>query len=872
MPKVHPYQVVPALPEPLHGLRSLAFNLRWAWDQDAIECFRRLDRKLWEDTGHNPVRMLGAIGQEQLREAAQDEVFLSQLDRVVRGLDSYLGATNTWFNRHLQAEHSEKSGLSADTSIAYFSMEFGITECLPIYSGGLGVLSGDHLKSSSDLGLPLVGVGLLYQQGYFRQYLNADGWQQERYPENDFYNMPIQPVLTLDGERLRISVDLPGRAVWIQVWRVQVGRIPLYLLDTNISPNSNADQNITDQLYGGDVEMRLKQEIVLGIGGIRALEAMGITPTMCHMNEGHSAFMALERARNLIKKHGVNYAVAREATAAGNLFTTHTPVPAGFDVFPQDLLRSYFADYIQPLGLSFDEFMALGRVNRMDYGEQFNMAVFALRHAHHCNGVSKLHGQVTRRMVQSGYTGFPLDEVPISYVTNGVHTRSFISKEMVSLLDRYLGGRWSQEINDHGIWDKVDQIPDEELWRVRERRRDRLVVFSRERLKDQYEQRGMSDYEIRKAREVLSSNALTIGFARRFATYKRAALLLADPERLTRLLTDPQRPVQILFAGKAHPRDDGGKELIRQIVQFARREEVRSRIVFLEDYDLSVARYLVQGVDVWLNTPRRPMEASGTSGMKVLANGGMNVSIPDGWWDEGYRPNTGWSIGRGEEYADPNYQDRIEAMTLYDILEKEVVPLFYDRSSEGLPRAWISRIKSSMRILCPTFNTNRMVSEYADRFYLPASQRATELCADGLKGAAELVTWKQRMHDNWSQVKVESVTSDSPGAEPKAARDSHPQETLSVGRMLHVVAVVRLGPITPDEVIVQAYHGPLDTNHQVTLGAGTPLSLSKSGDGVYTYEGDISCENSGLQGFSVRVLPSHASAALPHELNLIAWE
>jgi starch phosphorylase len=428
-------------------------------------------------------------------------------------------------------------------------------------------------------------------------------------------------------------------------------------------------------------------------------------------------------------------------------------------------------------------------------------------------------------------------------------------------------------VSERGIWDKVDQIPDEELWRVRETRRDRLVTFSRERLRSQYEQRGMSDYEVRKAREVLSSNALTIGFARRFATYKRATLLLSDPDRLTRLLTDAQRPVQILFAGKAHPRDDGGKELIRQIVQFSRRDEVRSRIVFLEDYDLSVARYLVQGVDVWLNTPRRPMEASGTSGMKVLANGGMNVSIPDGWWAEGYRPNTGWSIGRGEEYSDPNYQDRVEAMALYDILEKEVVPLFYDRSSEGVPRAWIARIKSSMRILCPTFNTNRMVTEYAERFYFPASIRATKLSADNLSCASELVVWKHRVRAKWDQVKVQAVTSSGP--EPQtapASADADSQETLSVGNMLHVAAEIHLGELLAEDVVVQAYHGPLDSNHQVTFGAGTLLVLADSKDGVFRYEGDISCDTTGRQGFSVRVLPYHPDAALPHELNLITWE
>src|SRR5579871_787088 len=751
MPNVHAFHVVPALPDALQGLRSLAFNLRWAWDHETIEFFRRLDRELWETSGHNPMRMLGTISQERLREAAQDETFLAQLDRVLRSQENYLKASNTWYLR----THPE--AIAQDTRIAYFSMEFGLTECLPIYSGGLGVLSGDHLKSSSDLGLPLVGIGLLYQQGYFRQYLNADGWQQERYPENDFYNMPIQPMRDGKGEPLRVSVDFPGRQVWIQVWKVQVGRIPLYLLDTNIAPNNPGDQNITDQLYGGDVEMRLQQEIVLGIGGIRALTAMGIKPTICHMNEGHSAFMALERTRMLMQEKGLNYWEAREATAAGNLFTTHTPVPAGFDVFTPELLGRYFGGYIGALGISFDEFMGLGRVHREDAAEKFNMAVMALRHAHHCNGVSKLHGAVTRRMVQTGYPGFPEDEIPVESVTNGIHTRSFVSQEMADILDRYIGGRWSQDVSDSGVWERVDDIPDEDLWRIKERRRERLVLFARERLRKQYEQRGMSEYEIRQTRDVLSPNALTIGFARRFATYKRATLFLSDPDRLIRLLTDPQRPVQILLAGKSHPRDDGGKELIRQIVQFARRDEVRARIVFLEDYDLAVARQLVQGVDIWLNTPRRPMEASGTSGMKILANGGLNVSIPDGWWAEGYKPSTGWSIGRGEDYADPNYQDRVEAMALYDILEKEVVPLFYDRSTEGIPRAWVSRIKNSMHTLCPVFNTHRMVAEYAERFYLPATTRYQNLAADNLTHARALVNWKQRMHAQWPQVRIEQV-------------------------------------------------------------------------------------------------------------------
>jgi starch phosphorylase len=865
MPRVHPFQVVPALPEALHNLRPLAFNLHWAWDNDAIECFRRLDQQLWEECGHNPVRMLGSIDERQLAEAAQDETYVAQLDKSARALASYMNSTNTWYRNHVKPDTSEMC-------IGYFSMEFGITECLPVYSGGLGVLSGDHLKSSSDLGLPLVGVGLLYQQGYFRQYLNAEGWQQERYPQNDFYNMPVQPVLDDHGTPLRIAVNFPGRQVWAQVWRVQVGRIPLYLLDTNIDANSAEDQAITAQLYGGDLEMRLKQEIVLGIGGVRALAAMGVRPTICHMNEGHSAFMALERSRMLMADHGVSYAVAREATAAGCVFTTHTPVPAGFDVFPQDLLRRYFGEYVESMGISFDEFFALGRKNRNDSNEQFNMAIFALRHSHHCNGVSRLHGEVTRHMVKQGYEGFPLDEVPVGHVTNGIHTRSFISSDMATLLDRYLGGRWSAEMSHAQVWDRVEQIPDEELWRVRQRRRERLVVYARQHLKAQYERRGMSEYEIRQTQEVLSPNALTIGFARRFATYKRATLLFSDPERLKKLLNDPHRPVQILLAGKAHPRDDGGKELIRQIVQFARNPEVRARIVFLEDYDLSLARYLVQGVDVWLNTPRRPMEASGTSGMKVLPNGGLNLSIPDGWWDEGYSPDNGWRIGRGEEFADPAYQDHVEALALYDLLEKEVVPLFYDRSSEGLPRAWVSRIKNSMRTLCPVFNTHRMVAEYARTYYMPASERATKLRTDNLKGAFDLVQWKARMQRSWSEVAIEGVTSSGDNVPEHTEGVANREKAMAVGTGLTISARVKLGPLNPEDVVVQAYHGALDSNHEILKGVGTELTLKSGENGSFVYEGVVPCGISGLRGFSVRVLPFHAEAVLPHELNLITWE
>jgi starch phosphorylase len=856
MSNVHAFHVLPALPKALDGLHPLALNLRWAWEHDTVELFRRLDRTLWEKVGHNPVQLLGNISQDRLREVVEDDAFLSQLERAQRSNYAYMKSASTWYKR----VHAHT--LPSTTQVAYFSMEFGITECLPIYSGGLGVLAGDHLKSSSDLGIPLVGVGLLYQMGYFRQYLSADGWQQERYPENDFYNMPIQPAKTADGADVVISVDMPGRTVYARVWVAQVGRVPLYLLDTNIGQNGLDDQNITDTLYGGDMEMRLKQEIVLGIGGLRALAALGIRPTICHMNEGHSAFLALERVRLIMQEHQVDFAVAQELAASGNVFTTHTPVPAGFDVFPADMLGRYFGDFIRQIGISFEDFIGLGRVHPGDNAEQFNMAMLALHNAHAVNGVSRLHGRVTRRMVQSVYSGFPEDEVPVSYVTNGIHARSFTSPEMASLLDRYVGGRWSQDPTPTDVWERVNDIPDEELWRVRETRRESLISYARQRLWTQFEHRGMSDYEIRETRNMLNPNVLTLGFARRFATYKRATLLFSDPERLIKILTDPHRPVQLLFAGKAHPRDDGGKELIRQILQFARRPEVRSKIVFLEDYDLDLARHLVQGVDIWLNTPRRPMEASGTSGMKVLANGGINVSVPDGWWAEGYGPQVGWSIGHGEEYDDPDYQDRQEAAALYDILEKEVVPLFYDRNTDGVPRAWVARIKNSMRLLCPRFNTNRMVAEYAERFYFPATKRFEALQADELARARAVVDWKRRLGSAWGGVRVRKVESQT--ADGSAA--------VRVGSDLAITAWIELGSLTPEDVQVQAFHGPLDANHEVVRGQGMPLQWKRAEDGVHLYEGEIPTTASGLQGFTVRILPGHEDVALPQELPLVTWE
>lgn len=714
--------VVPSLPPKLGRLRELAYNLWWTWDGETTELFRRLDPDLWQTTGENPALMLGTVSQRRLEEAANDIGFLAHMERICRRFDEYIGDKQTWYERAHTA--------AGEMCIAYLSPEFGLTGCLPIYSGGLGILAGDHLKSASDLGLPLVGVGLLYQQGYFRQYIKRNGRQGELYPSNDFYNMPIQLQRREDGTPMTIQLAYTSRQVTAQVWRAQVGRVPLFLLDTNLPTNSREGRRITKRLYGGDLDMRLRQEIMLGIGGIRALDSMGILPTLCHMNEGHTAFVNLERIRILISRYGLSFAEARELVSASSIFTTHTSVPAGIDEFPPKVIDKYFCDYYPLLGLSRDEFLALGRQNPKDKNEPFCMAILALRLADQANGVSRIHGEVSRRLWQHIWPGLPEDEVPIASVTNGIHLRSWVSSDTIApLLDRYLGERWHEEPLNPDVWQRIDDIPDEELWQAHEQCRQRLVAVARQRLRAQLERQGVPTSEIGMANEVLNPEALTIGFARRFAEYKRPTLILRDSERLRSILTNRDRPVQLIFAGKAHPDDKLGKELIKKVIRFARQEELRRQIVFIEDYDMTLARYLAQGVDVWLNTPRCYQEACGTSGMKAAANGVLHMSVLDGWWAEAYQPNIGWAIGRGEEYDDSEYQDEIESQAIYHLLEKEIIPLFYERGDDGLPQEWVRRMKAAMRAICPRFNADRMVREYCEHFYIPAAERYEHLAA-----------------------------------------------------------------------------------------------------------------------------------------------
>jgi len=845
--------VIPNLPEPLRRLQELAFNMRWAWDHETIDLFRRLDRDLWESTGHNPVWMLGLISQEKLQAASEDPAFMANLSAVCESFDNYMSDKGTWYKGHY-------SKLKRPI-IAYFSMEFGITECLQSYSGGLGILSGDHLKSASDLDLPLVGVGLLYQEGYFQQYLNADGYQQELYPINDYSVLPVILQRKPDGTPIKISVPMPGRELYAQIWKVQVGRVPLFLLDSNVPENTRQEDRIlTDRLYGGDKRTRIRQEILMGIGGIRLLEALGLRPSVCHMNEGHSAFLALERIRQVMTEKKLNFYQAKEIMAASHIFTTHTPVPAGLERFGFDLIDEHFTDYYRSLGLSRDEFLNIGRENMGTY-ELYSMAVMALNLSAGSNGVAKLHGEVSRNMWQWLYPNVPEHEVPVDSVTNGIHVQTWVSREMATLLDRYLDPAWRSEEERVDVWEKVDTIPDAELWRTHERRRERLVAFTRTRLRTQLEKRGASLSEIEAADEVLNPDALTIGFARRFATYKRATLLFRNPERLKKILNNPAYPVQIIFAGKAHPHDTGGKDLIRQIVNLAHEEGFRHRIVFLENYDMNIARHLVQGVDVWLNTPQRPKEASGTSGMKVIYNGGLNCSILDGWWAEAYSNDVGWAIGNGEEYPETEWehQNYVESEALYNLLEQDIIPLYYTRSRDGLPREWISRVKKSIKTLAPFFNTRRMVQEYATKFYFPNYKTVLAMTEDNMKEGLAYTNWRSKLNGAWKFVKVRDVKIS--------------QTQIKVGSNIEVTAMIDLGQLTPEEVRVQVYYGKLTTLGTIGEQAEA-INMKASGvesDGTCKFTAKVTYDTSGERGLSVRVMPYHPYLHTSFLPGMITW-
>jgi starch phosphorylase len=851
------------LPEALGPLQELAFNLRWSWEHRTRDLFRWVDPQIWELSFHDPVRLLSLVGRQRLEQLAADPAFMG-----------FLGDTNDDLRRYLEAPRwFQNRAASPLRGVAYFSPEFGLAEALPQYSGGLGVLAGDHLKAASSLGIPLTGVGLMYRLGYFRQHLDADGWQEERYPVLDPHAMALELV-----EGVRTSVDLAGNLLEAQVWRARIGRVELYLLDADVDTNDDELRAVTDRLYGGGTEHRIRQEILLGIGGVRALEAAGVETQVFHTNEGHAGFLGLERIRKLITSHGLRWDEAVEAARAGTVFTTHTPVPAGIDRFPRELMSRYFGRLAEECGISIDTLMSLGHFPGEDPAAPFNMAVMGLRLAAKSNGVSRLHGHTSREMFQALWPTVPAEETPIGSITNGVHGRTWVSSNMDDLFSKYVSPAWDEAGPDE--WARIEDARDDEMWRAREQGRDALVSFVRERLRKSLTDRGVSVSDAAWTDEILDPRYLIVGFSRRFATYKRATLLLSQPERLRGLLLHEQRPLQLVFAGKAHPADDLGKEMIAQIVRFSRDPSVRHRITFIEDYDISVARMMYQGSDVWLNTPRRPNEASGTSGEKAALNGALNCSILDGWWDEMFDGGNGWAISSAQAITDLDHRDNVEANSLFELIERQIIPLFYDRGGGRFPRGWVTRVKASLRSLGPKVMASRMVRDYLNDMYEPIAGQSDALAGDDYARARELAEWKKRVLAAWPEVKIEVVP--DPGA-----------GSVDLGAECEVTAMVHLGSLSPDDLAVELLHGPVAvgdelTDPQVVRLMRTPedgevpwgeteggreagAAGGESGVQVARYRGRFHCDRAGRHGYAVRVVPAHRDLVVPVEMGCVSW-
>ncbi|HWL35901.1 MAG TPA: alpha-glucan family phosphorylase [Frankiaceae bacterium] len=831
-----------SLPEPLAPLGELVMNLRWSWHTDSLDLFESVEPDVWEEVGQDPVRLLASVPRDRLASLAADKKFLRRLGDAYDDLQEYLNAPR-WY----------QSLSGVPSSIGYFSPEYGITEVLPQYSGGLGILAGDHLKTASDLGVPIVGVGLLYRTGYFRQSLSADGWQLEHYPALDPHGLPLHRVTAADGSPLRIEVGLPaGATLKAQVWRAQVGRVPLLLLDSDVEENAPPEREVTDRLYGGGTDHRLLQEMLLGIGGVRALRACGHEPEVFHTNEGHAGFLGLERIRVLVEEHGLDWDSALETVRAGTVFTTHTPVPAGIDRFPADLIETYFGGDNACHGVPVERILALGAEPEGD-GSVFNMAVMGLRLAQRANGVSKLHGVVSRGMFAGLWPGFEPSEVPIASVTNGVHAPTWVAREVMEMASREIPSL----TEDAKGWQDIAKVSDEDIWSVRSALRRRLVEDVRRRVRASWLLRGASPAELAWTDEILDPDVLTIGFARRVPSYKRLTLMLRDPSRLRSLLLDPERPMQLVVAGKAHPADDGGKALVQEIVRFADAADVRHRIVFLPDYDIGMAKVLLPGCDVWLNNPLRPLEACGTSGMKSALNGGLNLSIRDGWWDELFDGENGWAIPSADGVVDPDRRDDLEAAAIYDLLESAVLPKFYDRV-RGVPRRWTEMVRHTLGSLGPEVLASRMLRDYVNLLYRPASESAAALSAEGYAAARALAEWRLRIAKAWPHVVVSHVESSGHG------------DTPEIGSVVHLRALVSLGGLSPDDVSVEAAYGRVSDNDEITDASHLTLGCTEqTGDSQWAYEGDVPLSRTGAFGYTVRVLPRHESLASPAELGLI---
>jgi len=851
MYKIGKIKVTTVIPEELSGLKELAHNLWWSWNNEAIDLYREIDLALWERLNKNPVRFLQEVSLKRLEEKLADPEFMARYHDVMNAFNQYMANTNTWFSEHFPEYKDER--------IIYFSAEYGLHEVLPVYSGGLGVLSGDHCKSASDLGIPFTAIGLFYKQGYFEQHINAEGWQETRFTTLNYSQLPVTPVFDAANRPLTIHVELLGRIVYARIWRIDIGRVKLYLLDTDVPENNTYDRGLTERLYGGNRETRIQQEIILGIGGIRALDSLGIKGTVYHMNEGHSAFMSLELARKLVVEKNMPFREAREVVYSSSVFTTHTPVPAGNDVFPLEMIDRYFSQYWIQLGLQRHEFISLGQKPGDPYN--FNMTVLALNMSGRRNGVSELHGAVSRNIFNSVWPDFPEDEVPISHITNGIHTMTWLAPSFKYLFDKHLPSDWKNRMYEEAVWNGVDAIPDEDLWKTHNVLKTKMIRFIRDKLKKQYLSNGVSLHEVNDLDNQLDPAALTIGFARRFATYKRANLIFRDLARIEKILNHKSMPVQIIFAGKAHPADRPAHEIIKHIQDIARREGFKGKVFLVENYNMTLARNLVQGVDIWMNNPRRPLEASGTSGQKACINGVLNFSVMDGWWCEGYNGQNGWVIGDDTPYDNEQHQDDADSKSLYEALERDIIPLYYNRDERGIPTRWIKRMKESIKSLTPVYGTHRMLMEYTDKMYLPCIRRNVSIRESNYNLIRTLANWKQHVEKAWPQVTI-MANEDIHGLSERDAKS---------GEEITLNATVQLGMLTPEDVTVEVYYGPV-RNNGIIQGQSIPMQVMHQTDAsTFFYEAKISLSDGGEYGYSFRVIPNHPSQMNKFDLPLIKW-
>ncbi len=845
--------VNPQLPKRINKLSEIANNLWWSWNTDFLKIFKEIDIDLWENVEKNPVKFLKLVSQEKLEQAEKNTSILKKYDKIVDDFEGYMSSKNTWFEK--------KYPNSKNDLIAYFSAEYGLDEIIPIYSGGLGILSADHLKSASDLGLPFVAVGLLYKNGYFHQKINSYGGQEAIYTNIDLDNLPIIPVKDSNGNDLIINVKLPKKRLYLKVWQINVGRIKLYLMDSDIEQNTDEDyRSITLKLYGGDQEMRIQQEIVLGMGGVNLLRTLGLNPTIYHMNEGHSSFLILEIIKNIMKEKKVSFELAKEIATSKTVFTTHTPVPAGNDIFPIALVEKYFKDFWPRIGLERDEFLKLGMKPCKNLEAGFNMGILALKVAGKKNGVSKLHGAVSRELFGEVWPNIAANESPITHITNGIHTCSWLAPNIKELYNKYLIPYWQDNMHKDEIWEKIQNIPNEELWNVHQNRKEKLLKLVKENVTNRLRNSGVRYEEIAEITSKLNSNALTIGFSRRFATYKRATLIFRDLERITQILNNEKRPVQLIFAGKAHPADIEGQNLIKYIHEISMKPQFKGKVFLLEDYSIAMARYLVSGVDVWLNNPRRPMEASGTSGEKASVNGAINFSVLDGWWAEGYNSKNGWTIGTNAKYDSYDLQDEADSISMYNTLENKIIPMYYEKGENGISEKWLQMMKNSIISTGGKYSMSRMVVDYTEKLYMPLCELTNNYFSD-IEKVANYCAWKKEANLSWNRIKI-------------MQNNNMDNITMDAGNKIEVSCMVELPNIELENIEVQVYYGKILDNGTIENISIIPMKLEKQIDAeikTYEFKAKIELTTGGNYGYTFRVMPKHEMLLDSANLNLVKW-